>query len=207
MIVLGIETSCDDTGIGIYDSNKGLLVNRLESQIDTHKPYGGVVPELASRAHQKNIMALIDVVLSEANITADKIDLISYTAGPGLVGSLLVGAGVAQGLSKALSIPVIGVHHHLAHLEVAFLENQELSYPYLGILVSGGHTFFIHVDEYYRCKLIGGTIDDAVGEALDKSARVMGLGYPGGPHWKIARDGNPFNVKLPRPMIKDLSLK
>ncbi|MAH61426.1 MAG: tRNA (adenosine(37)-N6)-threonylcarbamoyltransferase complex transferase subunit TsaD [Legionellales bacterium] len=207
MITLGIETSCDDTGIALYDSERGLLANKLVSQLDTHKPFGGVVPELASRDHQNNIIALIDHVFKESHLSLDQIDLISYTAGPGLVGSLMVGAGVAYGLSQAKSIPIIGVHHHLAHLEIAMLNNETIEKPYLGLLVSGGHTYFIQVAENYSCRILGSTIDDAVGEALDKSARVMGLGYPGGPILdQLSQTGHAMKKQLPRPMIHDKSL-
>ncbi len=201
MKVLGIETSCDDTGVAIYDSNQGLLINRFSSQIDIHKIYGGVVPELAARDHIRKVMPLIQSVLEETKLQKGDIDAIAYTAGPGLVGALLVGATVGRSLALALKIPAIGVHHMEGHLLSPMLENETPEFPFLSLLVSGGHTMLVDVQSLGRYSLLGETRDDAVGEAFDKFASVLGLSYPGGPSIeRCATEGQPDRFKFPRPM-------
>ncbi|MDI9819773.1 MULTISPECIES: tRNA (adenosine(37)-N6)-threonylcarbamoyltransferase complex transferase subunit TsaD [unclassified Legionella] len=180
MRVLGIESSCDETGIAIYDSEKGLLAHALHSQIATHQRYGGVVPELASRDHVKYIVPLMDEALRQASIGKEEIDAVAYTAGPGLVGALLTGACFAKGLALGLNVPAIGIHHLEAHLLAAKLDSQRLDFPFLALLVSGGHTQLIEARALGEYHLIGETLDDAVGEAFDKTAKLMGLPYPGG---------------------------
>ena len=207
MITLGIETSCDDTSIAIFDDDKGMLYNKRHSQLELHNRYGGVFPELASRDHQVHLLPLFDDAMKQCFLEPDLIDVIAYTAGPGLVGSLFVGASFAHGLGLALSKPIVPVHHHLAHIEIARFESPEISYPYLALLVSGGHTFLILVKSIHDCKIIGATVDDAVGEALDKSARIMSLPYPGGPEIEsLAKTINETDLSLPRPMLKDPGL-
>ncbi len=201
MKVLGIETSCDDTGVAIYDSNQGLLINRFSSQIDIHKIYGGVVPELAARDHIRKVMPLVKSVLEETKLQKDDIDAIAYTAGPGLVGALLVGATIGRSLALALKIPAIGVHHMEGHLLSPMLENETPRFPFLSLLVSGGHTMLVDVQSLGRYSLLGETRDDAVGEAFDKFASVLGLSYPGGPSIeRCATEGQPGRFKFPRPM-------
>lgn len=207
MITIGIETSCDDTSIAIYDEQSGITYNKRHSQLELHNRYGGVFPELASRDHQVHLLPLFANALEETKLKPTDIDLIAYTAGPGLVGSLFVGASFAHGLKLALSKPIVPVHHHLAHIEVARLQSPTITYPYLALLVSGGHTFIILVESLTSCQVIGSTVDDAVGEALDKSARVMSLPYPGGPEIeKLAATVDKADIDLPRPMLKDPSL-
>ena len=201
MKVLGIETSCDDTGVAVYDSEAGLLINRFSSQIDIHRIYGGVVPELAARDHIRKVMPLIESALAESGLQRHQIDAIAYTAGPGLVGALLVGATVGRSIAMALDIPAIGVHHMEGHLLSPLLENDVPDFPFLSLLVSGGHTMLVDVKSPGSYKLLGQTRDDAVGEAFDKFAKVLGLPYPGGPSIeKAARSGNPERFLFPRPM-------
>ena len=202
MRVLGIETSCDETGVAIYDSEQGLMSHALYSQVDIHAEYGGVVPELASRDHVRKVTPLIRQVLQESNSTKDDIDGIAYTKGPGLMGALLVGAATASSLAWAWGVPAIGIHHLEGHLLAPMLEEGvKVEFPFIALLVSGGHTMLIEVDELGKYKLLGESLDDAVGEAFDKTAKLLGLGYPGGPVLaKLAEDGTPNRFKFPRPM-------
>lgn len=199
--VLGIETSCDETGIAIYDSEKGLIAHVLHSQTDTHAPFGGVVPELASRDHIQKTIPLVEEVLNQAGFTGKDIDAIAYTKGPGLAGALLVGAMVGRTLAFAWGIPAVGVHHLEGHLLAPFLEPEPPTFPFLALLVSGGHTELIKAEALGRYKVIGDTLDDAVGEAFDKTAKLLGLGYPGGAALaKLAERGNSRRFLFPRPM-------
>lgn len=201
MLVLGLETSCDETGVALYDSERGLLADALFSQIDLHRAYGGVVPELASRDHVKRMLPLIRQVLEEAGRTAQDIDAIAYTAGPGLVGALLVGASCAQALAFAWGIPALGVHHMEGHLLAPMLEEQPPQFPFVALLVSGGHTQLVRVDGIGRYALLGESLDDAAGEAFDKTAKMLGLVYPGGPEIaRLAERGVPGRFVFPRPM-------
>ncbi|WP_282344501.1 MULTISPECIES: tRNA (adenosine(37)-N6)-threonylcarbamoyltransferase complex transferase subunit TsaD [Pseudomonas] len=201
MRVLGLETSCDETGVALYDSERGLLADALFSQIDLHRVYGGVVPELASRDHVKRMLPLIRQVLAEADCGTGQIDAIAYTAGPGLVGALLVGASCAQALAFAWGIPVLGVHHMEGHLLAPMLEEQPPEFPFVALLVSGGHTQLVRVDGIGRYQLLGESLDDAAGEAFDKTAKLMGLNYPGGPEIaRLAEAGAPGRFTFPRPM-------
>ena len=201
MLVLGLETSCDETGVALYDSERGLLADALFSQIDLHRAYGGVVPELASRDHVKRMLPLIRQVLEEAGRTAQDIDAIAYTAGPGLVGALLVGASCAQALAFAWEIPALGVHHMEGHLLAPVLEEQPPQFPFVALLVSGGHTQLVRVDGIGRYALLGESLDDAAGEAFDKTAKMLGLVYPGGPEIaRLAERGVPGRFVFPRPM-------
>ncbi|MDM1695562.1 tRNA (adenosine(37)-N6)-threonylcarbamoyltransferase complex transferase subunit TsaD [Thiopseudomonas alkaliphila] len=207
MLVLGIETSCDETGVALYDSQQGLLADALFSQIDLHRVYGGVVPELASRDHVKRLLPLIKQVLAEANKQAQQIDAIAYTAGPGLVGALLVGASCAKALAFAWQVPVLGVHHMEGHLLAPMLESKPPQFPFIALLVSGGHTQLVRVDGIGQYRVLGESIDDAAGEAFDKTAKMLGLRYPGGPEIaKLAEQGQPGRFKLPRPMTDRPSL-
>ena len=200
--VLGIETSCDETAAAIYNPERGLLANTIYSQVALHAPYGGVVPELASRDHLQHIVPVVSEALHTAGCTPAAIDLIAYTRGPGLVGALMVGASFAQGLAYALECPVVGVHHIEAHLLAVQLGETAPSYPYLGLLVSGGHTMLVQVEAFGRYRILGETLDDAVGEAFDKTAMLLGLGYPGGPALaKLAEQGDPNRFTFSRPMI------
>ncbi len=201
MRVLGLETSCDETGVALYDSERGLLADALFSQIDLHRIYGGVVPELASRDHVKRMLPLIRQVLAEACCGTEQIDAIAYTAGPGLVGALLVGASCAQALAFAWGIPALGVHHMEGHLLAPMLEDQPPEFPFVALLVSGGHTQLVRVDGIGRYQLLGESLDDAAGEAFDKTAKLMGLNYPGGPEIaRLAESGTPGRFTFPRPM-------
>lgn len=201
MLVLGLETSCDETGVALYDSERGLLADALFSQIDLHRIYGGVVPELASRDHIKRMLPLIEQVLADANCTAQEIQGIAYTAGPGLVGALLVGASCAQALAFAWDIPSVGVHHMEGHLLAPMLEENPPQFPFVALLVSGGHTQLVRVDAIGQYRLLGESIDDAAGEAFDKTAKMMGLRYPGGPEIaRLAEQGTPDRFILPKPM-------
>ena len=201
MLVLGLETSCDETGVALYDSERGLLADALFSQIDLHRAYGGVVPELASRDHVKRMLPLIRQVLEEAGRAAQDIDAIAYTAGPGLVGALLVGASCAQALAFAWEIPALGVHHMEGHLLAPMLEEQPPQFPFVALLVSGGHTQLVRVDGIGRYALLGESLDDAAGEAFDKTAKMLGLVYPGGPEIaRLAERGVPGRFVFPRPM-------
>ena len=201
MLILGIETSCDETGIALYDSNKGLLGHTLNSQIDLHAEYGGVVPELASRDHIRYIIPLINQLLNKTSIAKEAINAIAYTAGPGLSGALLVGSTVGESLSFALGIPSIPVHHLEGHLLAPMLEDTKPVFPFLALLVSGGHTQIIHVKQIGQYDIVGDTLDDAAGEAFDKTAQLLGLGYPGGAALsKLAESGKP-KYDLPKPML------
>lgn len=201
MQVLGIETSCDETGIAIFDSEKGLLAHNLFSQIDLHKAYGGVVPELASRDHVRRLLPLIKKTLKEADTDLASLDAVAYTAGPGLMGALLVGTAMGRSLAFSLGIPAIGVHHMEAHLLAPMLEEDVPEYPFLALLVSGGHTQLVHVSEPGHYKTLGESVDDAAGEAFDKTAKLLGLPYPGGPAISaLAEKGNSERFQFPRPM-------
>lgn len=201
MRVLGIETSCDETGVAIYDTRHGLLADALHSQIAMHAEYNGVVPELASRDHTRRLLPLIDTVLQQADIGRRQLDAIAYTAGPGLVGALMVGASTAHGLARALDIPVLGVHHMEGHLLAPMLEDEAPEFPFVALLVSGGHTQLVRVDAIGRYRLLGESVDDAAGEAFDKAARMLGLDYPGGPQIAaLAEHGDPGRLHFPRPM-------
>ncbi len=201
MLVLGLETSCDETGVALYDSEQGLLADALFSQIDLHRVYGGVVPELASRDHVKRMLPLIRQVLAEAGREAAQIDAVAYTAGPGLVGALLVGASCAQALALAWGVPAVGVHHMEGHLLAPMLEEQAPAFPFVALLVSGGHTQLVRVYGIGRYELLGESVDDAAGEAFDKTAKLMGLRYPGGPEIaRLAEQGTPGRFVFPRPM-------
>ncbi|EGP05422.1 UGMP family protein [Pasteurella multocida subsp. gallicida str. Anand1_poultry] len=202
MRVLGIETSCDETGVAIYDEEKGLVANQLYTQIALHADYGGVVPELASRDHIRKTAPLIQAALAQANLTPDEIDGIAYTSGPGLVGALLVGSTIARSLAYAWNVPAIGVHHMEGHLLAPMLEDNPPTFPFVALLVSGGHTQLVRVDGVGRYQLLGESIDDAAGEAFDKTAKLLGLDYPGGAALaRLAEKGDPKRFKFPRPMM------
>ncbi len=200
MNVLGIETSCDETGVALYNAQTGLLADALHSQIDLHAVYGGVVPEIASRDHIRCLLPLIEQVLGEAGIKRP--DAIAYTAGPGLVGALMVGGGMANGLGLAWNCPVIPIHHMEGHLLAPMLEDVPPEFPFLALLVSGGHSMLIAVRGLGEYEVLGTTLDDAVGEAFDKTAKLLGLGYPGGPALAaLAEGGSDTAYALPRPML------
>lgn len=202
MRVLGIETSCDETGIAIYDTHEGLLSHALFSQIDMHAAYGGVVPELASRDHIRRIIPLIRQVLDKSGTDFAAIDGIAYTQGPGLIGALLVGISVARGLAWTWSIPAVGVHHMEGHLLAPMLEDNPPEFPFIALLVSGGHTQLVRVEGVGNYRILGETLDDAVGEAFDKTAKLLDLGYPGGPAIeRVAKLGRADQYDFPRPMI------
>lgn len=201
MLVLGIESSCDETGLAIYDSNTGLVGHVLNSQVDLHRLYGGVVPELASRDHIRFILPLLDELLKKTAISIDQIDAVAYTKGPGLSGALLVGASVAESLAFSLNIPTIPVHHLEGHLLSPFLEKNAPEFPFLALLVSGGHSQLIQVHSLGNYEIIGDTLDDAAGEAFDKSAQLLGLGYPGGAALSKLADQGHEKYSLPRPLI------
>ncbi|GAA5783962.1 tRNA (adenosine(37)-N6)-threonylcarbamoyltransferase complex transferase subunit TsaD [Chitiniphilus shinanonensis] len=202
MLVLGIESSCDETGVALYHSERGLLAHRLHSQIAMHTEYGGVVPELASRDHIRRVLPLTESCLAEAGATLGELDAIAFTQGPGLAGALLVGASVANALGFALQKPVIGVHHLEGHLLSPLLAEPRPAFPFVALLVSGGHTQLMAVRGIGEYELLGETVDDAAGEAFDKSAKLLGLGYPGGPALsKLADQGDAKRFKLPRPML------
>ena len=205
-LILGIESSCDETGVALVRTEGSgvprLLAHALHSQIDMHQAYGGVVPELASRDHIRRVLPLTQTVLHEAGEHLDAVDVVAYTRGPGLAGALLVGAGVACALGAALDIPVLGVHHLEGHLLSPFLSSDPPEFPFIALLVSGGHTQLMRVDGVGRYEILGETIDDAAGEAFDKSAKLMGLGYPGGPALsRLAEQGDAKAFKLPRPLL------
>ena len=206
-LILGIESSCDETGVALVRVPAGgglpqLLAHGLHSQIEMHRAYGGVVPELASRDHIRRVLPLTQTVLHEAGEHLDAVDVVAYTRGPGLAGALLVGAGVACALGAALGKPVLGVHHLEGHLLSPFLSADPPEFPFVALLVSGGHTQLMRVDGVGRYEILGETIDDAAGEAFDKSAKLMGLGYPGGPALsRLAEQGDPLAFKLPRPLL------
>lgn len=201
MRVLGIETSCDETGVALYDTDKGLLSHRLYSQIKVHAEYGGVVPELASRDHVRKTLPLIQEVLDDCGLSKADIDAVAYTAGPGLVGALMVGACSGRAMAYALGVPAVGVHHMEGHLLAPMLEDQPPAFPFVALLVSGGHTQLVEVDGIGQYKLLGESLDDAAGEAFDKAAKMLDLDYPGGPQVaKLAEQGNPERFTFPRPM-------
>jgi N6-L-threonylcarbamoyladenine synthase len=200
MRVLGVETSCDETGVAVFDGERGLLAEALHSQVDLHAPYGGVVPEIAARDHIRRLLPLVDKVLEEAQTVRP--DAVAYTAGPGLVGALMVGSGLSNGLALAWNCPVIPVHHMEAHLLAPMLEPDGPSFPFLALLVSGGHTMLVGADGLGEYRVLGTTLDDAVGEAFDKTAKLLGLGYPGGPALaRLAEAGDENAIRFPRPML------
>ncbi len=202
MLILGIETSCDETGIALYDGARGLLAHALYTQAALHAEYGGVVPELASRDHIRRVLPLTREVLAQAGVALADIDAVAYTAGPGLAGALLVGAGVAQGLAWSLGVPAVGIHHLEGHLLAPLMEKPAPEFPFIALLVSGGHTQLMRVSGVGRYELLGETLDDAAGEAFDKTAQLLGIGYPGGPQIaKLAEQGRAGRIKLPRPML------
>ena len=200
MRVLGIETSCDDTGVAVYDSDNGLIAHKLASQLDTHEPYGGIVPELAARDHIRLLMPLVKSVLDESGPLL--IDGVAYTRGPGLAGALLVGASLGRSLAFSWGVPVVGLHHMEGHLLSPMLEENRPTFPFLALLVSGGHSMLVDVTKIGCYRLLGSTRDDSVGEAFDKTAKLLGLSYPGGPAIaSAAKQGNPKRFRFPRPMI------
>ncbi len=202
MKVLGIETSCDETGIALYDSENGLLGHRLYSQIAVHSEYGGVVPELASRDHVRKTLPLIKEVLADTGLTTADIDAVAYTSGPGLVGALMVGACIGRSLAYGWGVPAIGVHHMEGHLLAPMLEDNPPEFPFVALLVSGGHTQLVQVDAIGEYTLLGESLDDAAGEAFDKAAKMLDLDYPGGPQIaKLAESGRVDRFKFPRPMV------
>ena len=203
MLVLGIESSCDETGVALYDSGRGLLADAVHTQVEMHEAYGGVVPELASRDHIRRLAPLLRRVLAEADRRLEDIDAIAYTAGPGLAGALLVGASFAAALGFSRGIPVLPVHHLEGHLLSPLLSDEPPQFPFVALLVSGGHTQLMRVVSVGHYELLGESLDDAAGEAFDKTAKLLGLGYPGGPALaKLAESGRPGRFKLPRPMLR-----
>ncbi len=201
MRVLGIETSCDETGVAVYDTDRGLLSHTLYSQVALHAEYGGVVPELASRDHVRKLLPLVRQALAEAGLGTADLDGVAYTAGPGLVGALMVGAATGRALAWALDLPAVGVHHMEGHLLAPLLEDPGLAPPFVALLVSGGHTQLVEVAAIGDYRLLGETLDDAAGEAFDKTAKMMGLAYPGGPELaRLAESGRPGVFKFSRPM-------
>ena len=205
MLILGIETSCDETGVALYDSVLGLLGHKLHTQVAMHADYGGVVPELASRDHIRRVLPLTRELLANAGKTLNDLDAIAYTQGPGLAGALLVGASIAHGLAYALDIRAIGIHHLEGHLLSPLLAAPAPAFPFVALLVSGGHTQLMRVSGVGAYTLLGETVDDAAGEAFDKTAQLLGLGYPGGPKIaELAEQGTPGRFKLPRPMLAQL---
>jgi len=202
MLILGIESSCDETGLALYDTERGLLAHALHSQIAMHREYGGVVPELASRDHIRRALPLLEEVLERAGVARNAIDAIAYTQGPGLAGALLVGASIANALAMAWDKPTIGIHHLEGHLLSPLLVDEPPPFPFVALLVSGGHTQLMRVTDVGVYETLGETLDDAAGEAFDKTAKLLGLGYPGGPEVsRLAEFGTPGAVSLPRPML------
>ena len=201
LITLGIESSCDETGIGIYSSNDGLISHKLFSQVKLHAEYGGVVPELASRDHIQKTVPLIKEALKESSVKLNELTGVAYTAGPGLSGALLVGSSIAQSLAWGLGIPALGVHHMEGHLLAPLLEEKKPEFPFVALLVSGGHTLLVDVPRIGEYKILGESLDDAVGEGFDKTAKILGLGYPGGPALaNLAKKGDKDRFTFPRPM-------
>jgi N6-L-threonylcarbamoyladenine synthase len=201
MRVLGIETSCDETGVAVYDGDRGLLAHALYSQAHIHAEYGGVVPEIASRDHVRKLLPLLDQCLAEADCGREDLDGVAYTAGPGLIGALLVGAAVGRSVALALGVPAVAVHHMEGHLLAPLLEPEPPEFPFVALLVSGGHSMLVEVSAIGHYRLLGETLDDAAGEAFDKTAKLLGLGYPGGPAVaRAAQDGDPDKYSFPRPM-------
>jgi len=204
VIVLGIETSCDETSVAVVKNGREVLSNVINSQIKIHEEFGGVVPEIASRNHVKNINLVVKEALKQAGVTFEDIDLISCTKGPGLVGALLVGVSYAKGLSLALNKPLLGANHIEGHIAANYITHKDLKPPFLCLIISGGHTHLVHIKDYNEFEILGKTRDDAIGEAYDKVARVIGLGYPGGPKIdKLAKEGEP-NIVLPKPHMDNL---
>ena len=202
MLVLGIETSCDETGVALYDSERGLRAHALYSQVALHAEYGGVVPELASRDHVRKLLPLIREVLAQAGVARTDINGVAYTAGPGLMGALLVGAATGRSLAWAWQVPAVAVHHMEGHLLAPLLEADPPAFPFVALLVSGGHTELVQVEGVGRYRLLGDTLDDAAGEAFDKVAKMLELGYPGGPRVaELAQRGRPGRFTFPRPMV------
>ncbi len=202
MRVLGIESSCDETGVALYDTKQGLLAHRLFSQIAMHTEYGGVVPELASRDHIRRVIPLLRETLSDAGLQLQDIDGIGYTAGPGLIGALMTGAAIARSMAWGLGIPAVGVHHMEGHLLAPMLEENPPEFPFVALLVSGGHTLLVDVPRIGEYHILGESVDDAAGEAFDKTAKLMGMDYPGGPLLaKLAQQGRQGLYKFPRPMV------
>ena len=202
MLILGIETSCDETGLALYDSRGGLLAHAVHSQVAMHEAYGGVVPELASRDHLRRLVPLSREVFARAGRRVEDLAAVAYTEGPGLAGALLAGAAYARGMAQALGVPAIGIHHLEGHLLSPLLSARAPTFPFVALLVSGGHTQLMRVHEVGRYELLGETQDDAAGEAFDKTAKLLGLGYPGGPALsRLAESGRPGRHRLPRPMI------
>ncbi len=202
MLIIGFESSCDETGVAVACTERGLLAHALHSQVAMHRDYGGVVPELASRDHIRRIVPLTRQVLDEAGVRPDDLDAVAYTAGPGLAGALLVGAGFARAFAWARDLPAVPIHHLEGHLLSPLLADETPDFPFVALLVSGGHTQLMRVDGVGRYELLGETLDDAAGEAFDKSAKLLGLGYPGGPELsRLAEDGDPTAHALPRPML------
>jgi len=205
MLILGIETSCDETGIALYDSGRGLLAHALHTQIPMHEEYGGVVPELASRDHIRRVLPLIRQVMHQAGAALADVDALAYTQGPGLAGALLVGTSIANALAFALGIPALGIHHLEGHLLSPLLASNPPRFPFVALLVSGGHTQLMRVAGVGHYALLGETVDDAAGEAFDKTAQLLGLGYPGGPALaQLAGEGRAARYKLPRPMLEQM---
>ncbi len=205
--VLGIETSCDETGVALYSTRQGLIAHALHSQVALHARYGGVVPELASRDHVRRLLPLLQSVLDRAGMAAEAVDAIAYTQGPGLAGALLVGASFAHALAYTLEVPVLGIHHLEAHLLSPLMSSPAPEFPFIALLVSGGHTQLMRVSGLGDYALLGETLDDAAGEAFDKTAKLLGLGYPGGPALaRLAQGGTPGRFKLPRPMLASADL-
>ena len=207
MLVLGIETSCDETGLALFDNEKGLLGHVLHSQVDLHEAYGGVVPELASRDHIRLILPLLESLFKRTGVKKEDVDAIAYTQGPGLSGALLVGSSLAEALAFSLQIPTIPIHHLEGHLLAPLLEEDPPTFPFLALLVSGGHTQIIHVKKIGQYEIIGDTLDDAAGEAFDKTAQLLGLGYPGGLALSLLAEKGKSRFDLPRPLMhsKDLN--
>lgn len=202
MRVLGIETSCDETAVAIYDRDQGLLGQQIHSQTNVHARYGGVVPELASRDHIQKLLPLIQDLLDQLHVPPKEISGVAYTRGPGLIGALMVGASVARSLAFAWGVPSIGVHHLESHLMAVMLEEKKPSYPFVTLLISGGHTMLLYTEMFGRYQILGETLDDAAGEAFDKTAKLMGLPYPGGPALaQLAQQGNSTRFDFPRPML------
>ncbi len=201
MLILGIETSCDETGVALYDSERGLLAHALHSQVSLHAEYGGVVPELASRDHVRKLLPLLREILQRAGATPDAVEGVAYTRGPGLIGALLVGAAIGRGLAWTWNVPAIGVHHMEGHLLAPMLEPEPPEFPFVALLVSGGHSLLVEVDGVGQYRILGESVDDAAGEAFDKTAKLLGLPYPGGPALaKLAEQGDPQRFRFPRPM-------
>ena len=203
MIILGIETSCDETAVALVEDGRKILVNLVASQVDIHRPFGGVVPELASREHLRLLLPLLEESLTETNLSPSQISAVAFTRGPGLIGALLVGTSFAKALAYGWRLPLIGVHHLKAHLYAASLEGEGLDFPLVGLVVSGGHTTIVHLRSWEEGEILGQTRDDAAGEAFDKVASLLQLGYPGGPEIEeISSRGDPRKYHLPRGMLK-----